>query len=68
MSTGKTKSRVEKLAVLLDEAILGGNHERIESLYGVFHTEREYLNVELNIEIDDVVGDAIETTFDEEGD
>ena len=54
----KTQDRCEKLATLLDEAIIGGNHERIESLYGVFQQEREYLNVELNIEIDDL-GDPV---------
>lgn len=49
-----TRKRVEKLAALLDKAISNDDPERIESLYGVFHQEREYLNVELDIEIDDL--------------
>jgi hypothetical protein len=47
----KTRERVEKLAALLDSAILAGHaggHERIGILYEVFHQEREYLNVELD--------------------
>lgn len=49
----KTQERVQKVAKLLDEAIADGDyHGRIEALYNVFHAEREYLNVELNVEID----------------
>jgi len=57
---GKTRERVVALSTLLDEAIASKNPERIETIYGVFHSEREYLNVELDEQIDDAEpeGDA----------